>query len=277
MKKISLFLLVLMMTSSALVFAGANIKLRVVAVNPSEDRAQKVPIKINLPKEVTPADVVDSAGLEIGYDSERAAYYAYSDSVELKPKETRVFEVEISDVWRVPDEQMNNIRTQTARALKHLENTEYFGQAKGIVDSIERRMTEIQVKQDDDTLSREEHIGAYRVNQVMMAQIKQDVQQLEKLLQHTGAPPSIEFLKDTVFEEKKDMDRITAWRVILGIVGFLGVLGAVFFARWFLAVKAGKGAGNPEEVLPAVNEHVAELLRPAENAANPNQDNRKAG
>jgi hypothetical protein len=71
----------------------ASIKLRVVAVNPSKEKPQTVPIKIYLPKEVIPDDIIEMGVLKVGYDSNRGVYYAYSDGVELKPQETRVFEV----------------------------------------------------------------------------------------------------------------------------------------------------------------------------------------
>src|SRR3989338_2056602 len=79
----------------------STIKLRVVAVNPSKEKPQTVPIKIFLPKEVIPDDIINMGDLKVGYDSSKGVYYAYSDGVELKPQETRVFEVHLEDIWRV--------------------------------------------------------------------------------------------------------------------------------------------------------------------------------
>ncbi len=64
------------------------IKLRIVAVNPSKDKVQKVPIKIYMPKEVIPDDIIDMGQLKVGYDSEKSMYFAYDDAAELKPLET---------------------------------------------------------------------------------------------------------------------------------------------------------------------------------------------
>jgi hypothetical protein len=220
--------------------AKSSIKLRVVAVNPSKEKPQTVPIKIYLPKEVIPDDIMEMGELKVGYDSNRGVYYAYSDGVELKPQETRVFEVMLEDVWKVKDFELKKTREQTARALKHLEKTPHYANAKAIVDSIDRRLNEIDVKQSDMSISREEHIGAYRINLLTMDQIKQDINTIEKMLQASGAPPSIEFLKDTVFEKKDDIDRITAWRLIFAIIGFVALLGMGFYVKWFLAVRAQK-------------------------------------
>lgn len=236
--------------------AKSSIKLRVVAVNPSKEKPQTVPIKIYLPKEVIPDDIIEMGELKVGYDSNRGVYYAYSDGVELKPQETRVFEVLLEDVWKIKDQQLKKLKEHTGLALKHLETTPHFANAKAIVDSIDRRLNEIDVKQNDNSISREEHIGAYRVNLLTMDQIQQDITVLEKMLQTSGAPPSIEFLKDTVFEEKKDMDRITAWRVIFAIIGFLALLGAGFYLKWFLAIrsKGSAASSSPKGGAPRISD-----------------------
>ena len=245
-------------------FAGKDsIKLRVVAVNPSKAKPQKVPIKIYLPKEVIPDDIIEMKDLKVAYDSSKSLYYAYNDGAELQPQETRVFEVRLEDVWKVPKEETSKIKIQTDLVLKRLEKTEHAADAKAIVDSIDRRLKEVVTKQEDEMVSREDHIGVYRTNLVVMDGVKQDIAMLEKMLVHSGGPPSIEFLKDTVFESKKDVDKITAWKLILGIIGFLGLLGFGFYFRWLLMIKARKSsAADPDETgsAPFVSENVEELI-----------------
>lgn len=236
---------------------GKAIKLRIVAVNPSKDKTQKVPIRIYLPKEVIPDDIIDMGTLKVGFDSEKSVYFAYDDAAELKPQETRVFEVKLEDVWKIKEEELTKVRQQTNLALARLEKTEHFAKAKIIVDSIDMKIREIDAKQNDTSISREEHIGAFRINQLMMQQIRQDISVLEKMLMHTGAPPSIELLKDTVFERKTDIDRVTAWKLILCIIGFLALLGAGFYVRWFLLVQS-RARNNQKTVrkMPVISERV---------------------
>ena len=261
-----LFMMFLIVFAPSLAFAGkGSIKLRVVAVNPSKERPQVVPIKIYMPKEVIPDDIVKmEKELKVGYDSDKGVYYAYSEGVQLAPQETRVFEVQLEDVWKVRNQEIDKVKDETARALKHLENTEHFSRAKVIVDSINKRLNEIQVKQEDESISREEHIGAYRVNLLVMNQIKEDITLLEKMLQHTGAPPSVEFLRDTVFEKKNNIDRITAWKLILAIIGFLGLLGIGFYIRWFVQIKTQRltQPGKPKKPSLKVGEQVEEIKGP---------------
>ena len=236
---------------------GKSIKLRIVAVNPSKDKIQKVPIRIYLPKEVIPDDIIDMGSLQVGYDSEKGVYYAYQDAAELKPQETRVFEVKLEDVWKIKEEELTKVRDETNLALKRLEKTEHFAQAKVIVDSIDMKLREIDAKQNDTTISREEHIGAFRVNQIQMQQVRQDISILEKMLLHTGAPPSIELLKDTVFERKTDIDRVTAWKLILCIIGFLALLGIGFYVRWFLLAQSNaRTKQKTVRKMPVISERV---------------------
>ena len=237
--------------------SGKAIKLRIVAVNPSKDKTQKVPIRIYLPKEVIPDDIIDMGPMQVGYDSEKGVYYAYQDAAELKPQETRVFEVKLEDVWKIKEEELSKVREQTNLALSRLEKTEHFASAKVIVDSIDMKLREIDAKQNDTTISREEHIGAFRVNQIQMQQVRQDISILEKMLQHTGAPPSIELLKDTVFERKTDLDRVTAWKLILCIIGFLALLGIGFYVRWFLlAQSSARTKQKTIRKMPVISERV---------------------
>ena len=265
MKRRAIFFVVVMCVLSASVTLWAegeksSVKLRVVAVNPSKEKPQTVPIKIYLPKEVIPDDIISMGELKVGYDSNKGVYYSYSDGVELKPQETRVFEVQLEDIWKVKNSEISKLHDETNLALKHLEKTPHYANAKAIVDSIDKRLNEIQLKQDDNSISREEHIGAYRLNLMTMDQIKQDITLIEKMLQASGAPPSIEFLKDTVFEKKDDIDRVTAWKLIIAIIGFVAFVGIGFYMKWFLAIQTKrKSTGGPKKA-PRISDSLEEQL-----------------
>lgn len=280
-KLFALTLLTVLLMSPAALWAEKNsIKLRVVAVNPSAEKTQKVPIKIYLPKEIIPDDIISMGELKVGYDTDKSLYFAYSEGAELKPKETRVFEVALEDVWKIKDEEITKLRTQMDMALKHLEKTPYLDQAKTIVGSIETRFTEILAKQNDSMISREEHIGAYRINLKIMEEVKSDIALIEKMLQTSGGPPSVEFLKDTVFERKDDLDRVTAWKLILAIVGFLALLGVGFYVKWFFAIKSRRSSNSAEggavsgEAIPFISENVEDHVGLSQNKS---ETERKVG
>ena len=67
-------------------FAGAaNVRFKIVAVNPSKVRTQRVPIRVYLPEEVKPGDVVDLGGLNIEFDAQKSLYYVYRNDIFLNP------------------------------------------------------------------------------------------------------------------------------------------------------------------------------------------------
>ena len=210
---------------------SAPIKFRVVAVNPSETKTQQVPIKYYLPQEVTPKDIVELNGLDVEYDDTKSSYFVQKDNVELAPRETKIFEVQVKDVWTISQRQMDTLRTQAQRILSRLEKTTYYDSAKTIADSIDQRLTEIATSQADESLSRKRHIGAYRYNLQAIDQIKKDLQDMEKLLSFVGGPPIPRMLQESKLKSDAPSTK-TTWLLILLIVVFLGMLGAIFFFTW---------------------------------------------
>ncbi|MFC1509592.1 hypothetical protein ACFL60_07915 [Candidatus Omnitrophota bacterium] len=155
-----------------------KIVFNVVASNPSATKTQSVPIKTYLPTELTPEDVLDKGGLELKHDPEKSVYYLFKDSVMLEPKQTKVFTVKVKDIWVIPEDEIKALRKQTERIAKQLKN---ISGGKEAVDSIYKRLDEITASQNDYTVSRKEHIGAYRLNLKVVEEIKEDIVKTEKL------------------------------------------------------------------------------------------------
>lgn len=231
--KIALFLLVFFIFSfiGAEMAEAATVTFRYSAVNPSAAKTQKISIKKYLPGEVTPADIVDLGGLEIEYDESKSLYYVYKDNVELAPKEIRNFEVEVNDVWMVPDYELSELKGRTDAILAHLEGTEFYAKAKEIANTIYPRVEEIQKTQLDDTISRPRHIGVYRQNLITMKEIKDDIASMEKILVTAGGPPAPEMLAESKIKAEAPTKTMT-WIVIFVIIIFLGLLGGVMFFTW---------------------------------------------
>lgn len=207
------------------------VMLSVVAVNPSADKTQVIPVKIELPQEVTPSDVLDTGELQLEYDEDRQAYFVYKDAVALAPKETRVFEVTVRDVWHIPKNELNSLRDYTSLVMERLQKTEYAATAKELADSILKRLNGIETTQNDDRLSRKSRIGAYRYHLQDIAAIKEDLARMEKLLTFVGGPPVPELLEDSPLKSDAP-SRTTTWLVIFLIVIFVGLLGGQFFFTW---------------------------------------------
>lgn len=205
--------------------------LSVVAVNPSLEKTHKVPVRIDLPQEVTPTDVLDHGELLLEYDDDRSMYYVYLPEVTLAPRETRVFEVTIKDVWFVPEDELKSLRSYTGILLDKLKDSEFFESANQLAKTILQELTDIEQVQNDETLSRKARIGAYRAHLETLARIKEDLARMEKLLTFTGGPPVIEMLEESPLKSDAP-STTTTWLVIFLIVIFIGLLGGQFFFTW---------------------------------------------
>lgn len=208
-----------------------NLTFRYVVVNPSATKTQTAHIKKYLPEEVTPKDIVDSGGLELEYDTQRSFYYVHKEDIELAPKEVRAFEVEIEDIWIVPQHKIYDLENRTNSALTHLEGTEFYEKAEEIANTIYQRLDGIKASQSDESISRQQHIGLYRENMITVDGIKEDIAKIEKILVTAGGPPAPELLADAKIKAEAPTKTMT-WIVIFVIVIFMGLLAGVMFFTW---------------------------------------------
>jgi len=190
-----------------------------------------VDIKNYLPQEVKPKDIIDSSGLDIEYDHDRAIYFIYKKSVELAPSEIRTFQIEVEDIWFIPKDKLSDLRARTETIIAKLEKTDYYIRGKEIADSIYKRLDEIAASQADETVSRSQHIGIYRQNLLIVDQIKEDIAKLEKILATAGGPLAPEMLSKTRIKAESPTKTIT-WIIIFTIIIFVSLLAGVLFFTW---------------------------------------------
>jgi hypothetical protein len=214
---------------------SGSVRFRIACVNPSRDKTQYVEVKYYLPQEVKPNDIVDTAGLNLEYDSEKSIYYVYKANVELAPSEVRVFEVEVEDIWMIQQPKLNDIKSRTDEILMRLEESEkgqqYYDKAKEISDGIFNGLDEIASMQSDETVSRESHIGIYRQNLLTLNRIKEELARMEKILVTAGGPPAPEMLAKTKIKANEPTRTMT-WFLIFVIIAFIGLLTAILFFAW---------------------------------------------
>lgn len=216
--------------------AREPVTMKVVAVNPSAEKSRTVPVRIDLPQEITPADVLDHGELEIEFDAERSTYYVHKPEVQLAPKQTKVFEVVIRDVWVIPDEELEGLKSHTNLMLSRLENSEYYPFAQQLSGSILERLDGIQQMQNDEAIGRKARIGMYRTNTQTLKVVKEDLARMEKLLSFTGGPPVPEMLEESPLKSDAP-STTTTWLVIFLVITFMGLLAGQFFFTWQRRVK----------------------------------------
>ncbi|MDP2768118.1 MAG: hypothetical protein Q8O41_11850, partial [Candidatus Methanoperedens sp.] len=211
--------------------APGSVKFRIVAVNPSPVKTQKVQVKYDLPGEVKPKDIADLGGLDLEYDSASSIHYVYKTDLELTPGEVRVFEVDVEDIWLIGQDKISDLKGRVDQILARLEKTPYYSKAKEISDTIYPKLNDILSSQADDTVSRERHIGVYRQNLEVLGQVKEDIARMEKILVTAGGPPSPEMLAKTRIKADEPNKTMT-WIIIFVIIIFTGLLAGVLFFSW---------------------------------------------
>ncbi|MFA5147366.1 MAG: hypothetical protein WC515_08320 [Candidatus Omnitrophota bacterium] len=216
-----------------------SVRFRIIVANPSKVKRQKVDIKNYMPEEIKPKDVLDSGGLDLEYDAEKSIYYVYKPNIELAPGEIRTFEVEVEDVWVVPDNKLNDLKNRVSTIMSKLEKTEYYEKAKEIADPIYSNLDTIARDQVDESVSRSQHIGIYRQNLLTLQGIKEDIAKMEKILVTAGGPPSPDMLAKTRVKADEPTKTMT-WMVIFIIITFVGFMAAILFFTWQRQVQLTK-------------------------------------
>ncbi|MCX5667065.1 MAG: hypothetical protein NTY34_01980, partial [Candidatus Omnitrophica bacterium] len=89
-------------------YSAQTVKMKMIVANPSENEMRTVPVKIFLPKGISADEVINDGKFRIDYDFERALYSAFQEVV-LEPKETVALEVEMTDIWVIPEDELTGL------------------------------------------------------------------------------------------------------------------------------------------------------------------------
>ena len=158
-------------------FETGSVILRILVVNPSQTDTQTVPVKIYLPKEVSPEDILDLGDLELGYDAEKGMYFAHND-VELEPGQSITKMVKMEDIWVFPEKHLAGFIHQAKEIASRLENSSYTEEAKAFVLAVESKVQEILERQKNTATNAGAHIRAYREGTLLIGSIKRDLSEL---------------------------------------------------------------------------------------------------
>lgn len=195
-------------------FAQAGITMRLMAVNPATSE-QTVTLKVYLPLEVKPEDVIYKGDLEVIYDTQQGSYYVYGE-YQLKPKEVLEKEIELKDIWVIDPAQIALIRQEAKDTLESFKKTNYMERAMLLYSGIDKKLKEVEAMQDISNASPGYKISNYRNSLSLLNSAKADLVAAKTLLSEVGP---------------RGMARFT-WKIILFIIVFLGILGSGFFFIW---------------------------------------------
>lgn len=200
---------------SSVTRAYASITLRVMAVNPSEESSQPASIKVYLPMEVKPEDIIYKGDLEVAYDTQQGSYYVFGE-YELKPKEVMEKEVELKDIWVIDEAEIISLHKEAKEIYDAFAKTSYAEKAAGLYKNIEDKLAEVDGLKKTPEANPAQHISNYRYSAGLLASVKQDIVSEKTLLAEI---------------EPKGLAGIT-WKLIVFIIVFLGILGLGFYIIW---------------------------------------------
>ena len=211
--------------------------------NPSDKQPQTVSHKHFLPPEVLQEHILEPQGFSVRFDELTNRSYL-SKEEELKPGERKRYRVTVLDVWNIPQVKINSLNERTSKAYKLLEKTEYEESARYLVNSIEGNLNAIELSQSDDK-DIKEHISAFRKNKKRYEAAVNDVEALEDLLEaireelersmiknvllRIKSLNSIAEIAESIFK-KPTID--TSWKIIFGVIIFVGILTIIHFTLW---------------------------------------------
>ncbi len=212
--------------------------------NPSDKETRTVKQNFYLPTEVKPEHLVNFEGFNFHYDVLKGQPYLTREE-ELKPGESKKYTVSILDIWSIPKENIEDLKERTRKAYKYLEHTEYNDSAKFLVANIKKNLEKIEAAQAQEQ-GIKEHISTFRDNEKRLEIAKKDVEALENLLiavreklersrlrnvlERIKSLQSIADIAEAIFGKKPSPNN--AWKIITGIVIFVGLFTMIHFAIW---------------------------------------------
>lgn len=220
-----------------------TVNLVVKIENPTDSRVTVSP-KHYLPVEVKPEHVVEYEGFELTYDPIKKQSYLVREET-LNPGETKNYSIAVANIWRVSQQKIENLRIRSREAYKFLEGSIYGESALYLIRNIKDKLDRVDLSQAQDREIKE-HISAFRVNTRDFESAQSDVEALENLLmalreelersklrnvlQKIQEIRSVADIAEAVFGTKPTESN--AWRIIIGVVIFVGAITFIHFMIW---------------------------------------------
>ncbi len=201
--------------------------------NPSTTTRQSVSLKFYLPREATQKDImVVDPGLSVVYDPSQDALEV-SGEFDLDPKETKIVSVEVTDVWKIEDSEINALKNQETELFEPLKGTAYFAQGTTLKSDIEVSLEKISRLQRD-AKTPEARILAYREGEAELTKVNGEINDLKTLV--------------TSLSSNKSMFGFVGGSQLLSVWGMVMVMVAGFVFLGLLIKKVSSTKEKPTEM-----------------------------
>ena len=159
---------------------------KTLITNPSSFATQKAQYLLNLPPEVKEEYIIKKTpGVDVKYDSTQGFYYA-SGEYTLKPKETVVLEIEVKDIWQIPQEKIDSLKKQADELFLPLKKTSFFAQGSTLHSSILSALDEI-VEIQKNSNTPEDKIKNFKEASIKLDSINRQMDDLKSLVTQSGS------------------------------------------------------------------------------------------
>ena len=200
--------------------------IRISVTNPSPTNPRDIDIRHALPREIAAVDIVDAAGLLVGWDVQQRQVFVHKEGVAVAPGETKTFDVVVLDKWDVNGPRFQRLDAESSRLLTQLAKSRGFEAVATQLKSVRDRVSILRQTAAPQTVD-ETYVAFFR-NQ------SDKLQALEREVARIAALPSGPASSGT---DTPAPDRRTTWLIIYVILAFLGVLSG---AMWLKYARGGK-------------------------------------
>lgn len=196
-----------------------SIIFKTLITNPSGITSQTVPLKYYLPRELRKEDIIKmDEELKVDYDTSQEAYFV-SAEFELGPKETKVVSVEVKDIWKISDNEVESLRKQAEELLNPLKSTSYYAQGALVKSDVDVSLDKILRIQKEATTP-QGRIRAYREAKAEMQIVEGKLEIMKTLVVSAGS-------MGTIFGFIGGVQTLGVWGLIIVLIA-----GFVFLALY---------------------------------------------
>ncbi len=157
-----------------------SIIFKTMIINPANNR-QTVAVDYYLPKEADKKNIINlDPGLDVTYDSQQAAYKVTGE-YDLEANETKIVSIEVEDVWKISDSEINSLKSQTEDLMTALNNTSYYAQGVTLKSDILVQLENIKRTQGE-AITPDSKIETYRNNIQILGATKNEIEDLKGLV-----------------------------------------------------------------------------------------------
>jgi regulator of sigma D len=146
------------------------------------NETKRVPVEYYLPKEILPQYIENAGGFSVKYNDAKGQYLLFKDVV-LAPRETKIFSIDVKNVWTIPESALSDYLAQAKSAYDNIQKSEDGGKkssAEYLLNSIKDEVQKIMnLQAQEKTVN--EHIAAFKENEQRIDVIKENLHKLFQL------------------------------------------------------------------------------------------------